>query len=163
MRCFGEWPSIPGSARTTYPRAIYMSGTTSHIAAALLDPSRYASHESYRTPEGDRVLQPDHTYTIIWGYWNGPDERLAARDSDYLEGINALQAYRAKLLSEHQYLSLIQRKRERLRQIGIEDLNMRGTHILLSRDSRGTLVSDASGLPEMRVCNFELLRRVAPS
>ncbi len=148
--------------RTTYPRAIYMSGTTSEIASALSDDSRYGSHERYRTPDGEPVLQKDHAYTIIWGYWNGPDERLAARDSNYLEGINALQAYRAKLISEAQYLALIQRKRERLREIGIEDLNMRGTHILLSRDTSGVLVLDANGYPEMRVCNFELLKRVSP-
>ena len=52
------------------------------------------------------------------------------------------------------------RKRERLGNIGIEDLNLRGTHILLSKDSGGRLVKDDDGLYETRVCNFELLRRI---
>lgn len=149
--------------RTIYPRAIYMVGNKSEIGSAFYDDSRYRSHEQYRTPDGEPILQREHSYTIVWGYWNGPDERLAAQDSDHLEGINALQAYRAKLISEEQYLSLIQRKKERLRQIGIEDLNLRGTHILLSRDSRGNLVTDESGYLETRVCNFELLKRICPS
>ena len=147
--------------RTTYPRAIYMMGSKTDVAPAFHDDSRYRSHACHRTPDGEPILQPGHSYTIIWGYWNGPDEKLAARDADYLEGINALQAYREKLICEEEYLSLIQRKKERLRRIGIEDLNLRGTHILLSRDSKGNLVSDDQGYLEERLCNFELLKRIA--
>ena len=44
--------------------------------------------------------------------------------------------------------------------MGIEDLNLRGSHILLSLDKDGALVRDSDGVPEMRVCNFELLRAV---
>jgi hypothetical protein len=152
-----------GGIRTIYPRAIYMMGNRNVVSAAISDDSRYQSHATIRTPEGYQVLRPGHSYTIIWGYWNGPDERLATQDSDYLEGINALEAYREKMISESQYIALIKRKRERLLSIGIEDLNLKGTHILLSKDSQGNLVKDDEGFFEIRVCNFEMLKRIESS
>jgi len=54
----------------------------------------------------------------------------------------------------------MRRTRDRLAAIGIEDLNLRGNHLLLSLDSRGQLLVDPDGLPEVRVCNFELLRKL---
>jgi hypothetical protein len=41
----------------------------------------------------------------------------------------------------------------------MEDLHLRGSHILLSLDGRGELVRDREQVPDMRICNFELLRR----
>ncbi len=146
--------------RTTYPRAIYMMGNRSSISGAIYDPSRYQSHAHIVAPDGEAALRQGHNYTIIWGYWNGPDERLATVDGDYLEAVNALRAYRERFITEDEYLALIQRKKERLLGIGIEDLNMRGTHILLSKDSRRNLVRDDEGHYETRICNFELLRRL---
>jgi hypothetical protein len=146
--------------RTIYPRAIYMMGNRNEVSEFIFDNSRYQSHRSFKTPGGEPILRSGHNYTLLWGYWNGPDEHLATSDSDYLEGVNALRAYREKLISEEEYFSLIQRKNERLRSVGIEDLNLRGTHILLSKDSRGELVKDRDGYFETRLCNFEMLRRI---
>ncbi|HUV06883.1 MAG TPA: hypothetical protein VMX75_04080, partial [Spirochaetia bacterium] len=146
--------------RTIYPRAVYMFGKTEHISDFILHESRYLSHQPYRTPDDEFILRKDHKYVIIWGYWNGPDDRLATQDGDYLEGINALSAYREGLLNQDEYITLCRRKKERLEAVGIEDLNLRGTHLLLSLDSSGTLVKDHEGIPEMRVCNFELLKRI---
>ena len=143
--------------RTVYPRAIYMFDRTITISESILDNSRYLSHEKYLTPEGELILRKNHTYIIIWGYWNGPDERLAEKDGDYLTGINALSAYREGLISEQEYISLLEMKKQKMAAVGIEDLNLHGTHLLLSLDSRGDLLRDREGVPEMRVCNFELL------
>ena len=44
--------------------------------------------------------------------------------------------------------------------IGIEDLNLRGNHLLLSLDMSDRLATDCDGEPLVRICNFELLRRV---
>lgn len=149
--------------RTTYPRAIYMMGNRSSISGAIYDPSRYQSHAGLIAPDGEPILRQGRNYTIIWGYWNGPDERLATVDGDYLEAINALRAYRERYLTESEYLGLIHRKKERLLRIGIEDLNMGGTHILLSKHSSGRLLRDDEGHYEARICNFELLRRLPSS
>ena len=52
--------------------------------------------------------------------------------------------------------------RKKLASLGIEDLNLKGNHILLSVDNSGQLVEDRNGIPDIRICNFELLKRVQP-
>jgi hypothetical protein len=146
--------------RTVYPRAIYMFGRIIDVVDVISDNSRFVSHKNFLTPEGAPILEPDHRYIIIWGYWNGPDERLAARDGDYLQGIDALRAYREGTLTQKEYIAILERKEERLAKVGIEDLNLRGSHLLLSIDNSGKLIRDVDGAPEMRMCNFELLKRL---
>jgi len=145
-----------------YPRAIYMTGHSSQMSAGLSDDGRYTSHQALTTPDGAAILRRGHDYIILWGYWNAPDDVLAVRDESLYEGINALSSYREGLIDEETYLLLMQRTRDRLAAIGIEDLNLRGTHLLLSLDRAGQLLRDDDGLPTVRICNFELLRRTAP-
>jgi len=144
---------------TTYPRAIYMTGPKSEISEAGSDDSRYQSHKALQTPAGRSLLSKHHDYMIIWGYWNGPDELLAERDEEYYRGMNALAAYREGLVSENTYMHMVETTKKRLAAIGVEDLNLRGTHLLLSLDRSRRLVLDSGGLPAVRICNFELLRR----
>ncbi|UCF96449.1 MAG: hypothetical protein JSV89_14875 [Spirochaetaceae bacterium] len=146
--------------RTVYPRAIYVFGKEIFISDSIRDDNRHKSHARYLTPGGSRILKENHSYIIIWGYWNGPDERLAIKDDDYLQGINALNAYRQGLISEEEYFAMLKTKKERLAKSGIEDLNLRGTHLLLSVDHNGRLIRDEEGIPDMRICNFEFLRKI---
>ena len=143
---------------TTYPRAIYMAASKSDMDEFLCDDSRYDSHKNITTPEGDVVLRKNHDYIIFWGYWNGPDELLAVKDESPYQGIDALLSYRKKLLDKQAYLQLMETAKSKLRAVGIEDLNLIGNHILLSVDNSGKLVEDCHGTPEIRICNFELLR-----
>ncbi|HOB98151.1 MAG TPA: hypothetical protein PKM43_05320 [Verrucomicrobiota bacterium] len=145
-----------------YPRAIFMSDSTAEIGRTVFDGSRYSSHEGLLTPDGEPILKPHRDYIIIWGYWNGPDEKLADRDGDYYEGIHALRAYKEGLIDRPTYFALLELARQRLADISVEDLNLRGNHILVSRDSRGRLVVDEAGFPEIRLSNFEFLKRVRP-
>lgn len=147
---------------TTYPRAVYMSGHKSEASERLLDNSRYESHEALRTQDGHPILGKHHDYIILWGYWNGPDERLAEKDEEYYRGIDALRAYKEGLITEGVYIRTMQATRERLSEAGIEDLDLRGNHLLLSLDSPGRLVMGPQGIPMVRICNFELLRRIEP-
>jgi hypothetical protein len=148
-----------GGIPTIYPRAIYMTGTRTEISGFLFDNRRYETHRHLVTPEGKPILRRDHDYIIMWGYWNGPDDMLAARDGDYFEGVNALQAWREGIITEEEYVDLMERIRERIRSLKVEDLNLRGTHILLSRRcSTGELIRDCKNSFETRICNFELLR-----
>ncbi|MDI6792904.1 MAG: hypothetical protein QME81_08580 [bacterium] len=144
---------------TIYPRAIYMTGTETEISDNLFDNSRYESHKDYFTPDGMPILMKNRDYITIWGYWNGPDEKLAAKDGDFYEGVNALHAYREGVITREEYLNLLRVGKERLSKVGIEDLNLRGRHILISFDSKGTLITDERGLPEIRICNFEFLKK----
>jgi hypothetical protein len=68
-------------------------------------------------------------------------------------------AYRRGLLDKGVYIQLMEITKNRLAAVGIEDLNLKGNHILLSADNSGQLVKDRDGIPEIRICNFELLRR----
>ena len=145
---------------TTYPRAIYMTGHESGMPHYLLDKSRYQTHREIKMPDGKPILMEEREYVSVWGYWNGPDEMLAVRDGEYYKGIDALRAFREGLISEETYFSIMEKMRCRLFQIGIEDLNLRGSHLLLSLDPFGSLVYDSSGDIELRICQFELLKRI---
>jgi len=41
---------------------------------------------------------------------------------------------------------------------GFEDLNLKPDHLLISFDSEQQLVLDTMSKPEVRLCNFELIR-----
>ena len=144
---------------TTYPRAIYMAASKSDMDESLRDDSRYNSHRNIITSDGKPILRKNHDYIIFWGYWNGPDELLAEKDESPYQGVDALLTYRRGLLDKRTYKQLMQRTKKRLAAAGIEDLNSRGNHILLSVDNSGQLVKDLRGRLEIRICNFELLRR----
>jgi len=145
---------------TTYPRAIYMTGPQTEPADYIADRRRYESHKAIVTPEGKPLLRPDHDYIKIWGYWNGPDELLADRDGDYYRGISALQAFKEGLLTRALLNELIARMRGKLAAAGFESLNLTSHHLLLSSTPGGTLIRDGEGFLEVRLCNFEQVRRV---
>ena len=145
---------------TIYPRAIYMTSLKTEIAENLFDNSRYQSHQDLCTPDELPILQKNYEYIMIWGYWNGPDEKLAAQDGDYYEGINTLQAYRQGMISQEQYFDLLQLAKKKLLQAGIKDLNLRGNHLLISHDNKGNWITDDQGQLELRICNFEFLKKI---
>ena len=47
----------------------------------------------------------------------------------------------------------------RLGLCGFEDINPKPDHLLISFDAEQKLVLDTLGKPELRLCNFELIRR----
>lgn len=146
----------PKCVPTTYARAIYMTG---HARESVVDVSRFESHAQLLTPEGTPILCKDRDYITIWGYWNKPDEMLAREDRDYYHAVDARHAVREGILDESTYVALMDDVRRRLLKCGVEDLNLRGNHILLSVDASSELVLSDKGLPEGRVCNFELLKK----
>jgi len=147
---------------TTYARAIYRSGHKPEVSARLVDNSRFESHAALTTDDGHPVLGLNHDYMTLWGYWNGPDEMLADRDQEYYRGIDALRAYREGLITEEVYIQVMESSRRRLAEAGIEDLDLRGNHLLLSVERSGRLAVDEQGVPAVRICSFELLRRIGP-
>ena len=144
---------------TTYPRAIYMTGRKSNVTPSLVDDSRYESHADRQTLEGHPILSRHHEYLTIWGYWNGPDHVLAVKDAPIYQGIDALAAHREGRLTKKAYFRVMRDAKKRLATAGIEDLSLRGSHLLLSVDCEQQLATDEQGLPLVRICNFELLKR----
>ncbi len=143
---------------TTYPRAVYMSGHRLSVEGGPADTSRYDSHQTILTPDGHPVLSGDHDYLVLWGYWNGPDELLAAQDRHYYRPINALDACSEGIVTEPMLGRILESMRGRLLRAGFEAPYLTGDHVLLSLDQSGALVIDPEGLPRARLCSFDLVR-----
>jgi len=144
--------------KTIYPRAIYMTGSNRESGQAA-DERRFMALAHLLTPDGEPILQKGRNYITIWGYWNGPDELLAAQDDRHYTAMNAKYACANHLISEKVMEELIQSKAGKLAQCGLEDLNLKPDHLLISFDPQQKLVLDSTGKPEVRLCNFELVRR----
>jgi hypothetical protein len=149
--------------RTIYPRAIYMTGHRAGEARTIADRRHYTELAHWRTPDGEPAVSEDHEYITIWGFWNGPDELLAVHDGQYYRGINAEQACEEQLITAALLDELMARVRQRLARAGFEDLNLKPDHLLISFNSENEMTTDTVGKPEVRVCNFELVRRLTPS
>jgi hypothetical protein len=145
--------------QTIYPRAIYMTGRQRGSARPVSDERHYAALADFLTPDGDPVARKERDYITIWGFWNGPDEVLAAQDGKFYQAVNVKRAFASRLISEQTMTELTQMMGRRLADCGFEDLNLRPHHLLISFDPAQKLVLDTRGKPEVRLCNFELIRR----
>ena len=145
--------------KTIYPRAIYMTGSKREPGHPAADERRFIELAQLLTPEGEPVLRKGCNYITVWGYWNGPDELLAAQDDCHYTAMNAKHACADHLISVPVMEELLRAKAGKLAQCGLEDLNLKPDHLLISFDARQELVLDAAGKPEVRLCNFELVRR----
>jgi hypothetical protein len=144
--------------RTVYPRAIYMTGQRTAGERKPADPRRYAAMAALKTPEGEAALRRDHDYITVWGFWNGPDEVLAARDGQFYRAVDAAQARQQQLLTPADADELLTHASRRLAECGFEDLNFKADHLLISFAPDGRMVQDSFNKPEVRLCNFELVR-----
>lgn len=147
---------------TVYPRAIYMTGRAQKSDQQTRDDRRYTDLAELRCPDGERALRKSCDYITIWGFWNGPDQLLAARDGQFYQGFNAKQACANKMISAEQLEELKRMKADRLARVGFEDLNPKPDHLLISFDPDKRLVLGTTGKPELRLCNFEFIRRLTP-
>ena len=145
--------------RTIYPRAIYMTG---HKADSnkTADHQRYHALQHLLTPDGVPILQENHDYITIWGYWNGPDELLAVQDGQFYRGVSAEQAYLEQIISAETLAEILERAQRRMAAAGFEDLRLKPDHLLISTDPNKRLVHDSLNKPEVRYCNFELVRKL---
>lgn len=146
--------------KTIYPRAIYMTGTQGARSRMPPEERRYIEMAHLRTPEDEPAIRMDCDYITIWGNWNGPDELLASHDGGYFSTKNARHACASKIISPEILKDLMLRQAAQLAGCQLEDLNPKPDHLLLCFDCENRLVMDESGLPEVRLCNFELVRRI---
>ena len=143
-----------------YPRAIYGTEPRMELPEYNVDRRRYESHRHMSTPDGRPILSPFSNYICIWGYWNGPDERLAVADGQFVTGLNMMEACGRGILAEEEVPKLAAKKREKLIRAGFEDLNLKADHILISLDPQGGVIKDNAGKPQLRICNLDLFRRI---
>jgi hypothetical protein len=146
---------------TVYPRAIYMTGHPRGADRQISDERHYAALADFRTPDGEPVVRREYDFITVWGFWNGPDELLATQDGKFFQAVNVKRAYADRLISRQTMTDLTQRMARRLADCGFEDLNLKPDHLLISFDPTHRLVVDSLGKPELRLCNFEFVRRKA--
>jgi hypothetical protein len=59
-----------------------------------------------------------------------------------------------------EYVRVVRAAKRRLAAAGVEDLSLRGNHLLMSVDREQKLAVDDKNPPLIRICNFELLRKL---
>jgi hypothetical protein len=145
---------------TVYVRAIYMTGTTKIEPSA--DFRKYDSHRSIVDPEGNPILQENHNYITIRGYYNGPDESVAEKGALYTP-VDLSKAVYQDIIDRKTCLSLLNRVKERLAQNGYDGSLLKDNDLLLAVDSKGRIMNNRDGEPEVIVCNFELIWKMTGS
>lgn len=144
------------------PHAIYRTGHASHLEDRTRDWRRYRTHECYRTPDGEPVLQPGHDYITVWRYCCGEWTSDPAVDADY-GAINGDQARRRGLLSEGELCDALGDLRSRIAAAGIEVLDLLPRQVLFPLDGdgrplRGPAGHDPAGRFATRLCSFDFLK-----
>ncbi|MEI8196775.1 MAG: hypothetical protein WCI73_12825 [Phycisphaerae bacterium] len=147
--------------RTTYPRAIYMTGGLGELVSPVRDDRRFKQMSAILSPDGKPVLPRDHDYITIWGYWRGCEDDHAVQDDLLWTPLDVSQALAKKMISVALHDEIIHRHAQALARAGFVDLNLKADHILLSYIPDGPIKIREDGYPETRQCNFELVRRIA--
>jgi hypothetical protein len=143
---------------SVYVRAIYMTGT-SKIEPSI-DFRRYDSHRGLLDPEGNPILQEDHNYITIRGYYNGPDYSVAEKGPLYTPVDLANAVYRG-IIDESTCQSFLETVKEKLRDAGYDGSLLKANDLLLAIDSNGNIMNNNCGEPEVIICNFELLWKIS--
>jgi hypothetical protein len=142
---------------TVYVRAIYMTGT------AKIEPStdvrRYESHKDILDPEGNPILQENHNYITIRGYYNGPDHSVAEQGPLYTP-VDLSRAVYQGIIDESTCTRFLDKVKENLRNAGYDGSLLKANDLLLAVDSNGRIMNNRSGGPEVILCNFELVWKI---
>jgi len=142
---------------TVYGRAIYMTGTNK--IEPSVDFRKYESHKHILDPEGNPILQEKHNYITIRGYYNGPDQSVAAQGPQYMP-VDLSKAVYKGLIDEATGRKLLDNIKEKLRNIGYDGSLLKANDLLLAVDSRGKIMNNSDGGPEVIICNFELIWKI---
>ncbi|HON10341.1 MAG TPA: hypothetical protein PLE24_05695 [Chitinispirillaceae bacterium] len=143
---------------TVYMRAIYMTGSAK--LEITDDMSRYISHSLILGPDGYPVLRPDRNYITLRGYYNGPDEWVAKQNGPLCRPLDLLQATGKGIVDESLFNKLFDKVKSQLKNVGYDGTFLRKNDLLLAVDPNKEFILDKDGLPEVRICNCELIRKI---
>jgi len=136
-----------------YVRAIYMTGSSKIEKSS--DTRRYESHKDLLDPEGEPILQENHNYITIRGYYNGPDDWVAEQAGALYVPIDLSKAVTTGLLDEPQCRRLLEKVKEKLRSVNYDGSQLMFNDLLLATHGESEIIIDDSGDPVVIICNFE--------
>jgi serine/threonine protein kinase len=143
---------------TVYVRAIYMTGSAK--VEASTDLRKYESHKNILDPEGNPVLQENHNYITIRGYYNGPDQWVAEHEEALYTPVDLSKAVYNRIISEKQCLEFLDTVKEKLEQHGFDGSSLKANDLLVALDDKKKIMKNNSGEPVVLICNFELIWKI---
>jgi len=141
-----------------YVRAIYMTGSTKIEPSS--DFRKYETHQGILDPEGNPVLQENHNYITIRGYYNGPDHWVAEHEGSLFTPVDLSKAPSRGILEESQCRELLDKVKEKLENAGYDGSLLKANDLLLAMGNNGKLMKNNAGEPEVFICNFELIWKI---
>ena len=142
-----------------YVRAVYTTG--SFKIEVSVDPRKYRTHADIIDGDGNPVLDVLHNYITIRGFYNGPDEWVAKNENALLKPVDLVKAVHRKIITEAESAAFLDKTITRLREAGYDGTLLKANDLLLSLDSNDRIVSDATGGPDIIICNFEVIWKTA--
>jgi hypothetical protein len=142
-----------------YVRAIYTTG--SFKIEVSVDPRKYQSHANILDTDGKPVLDIQHNYITIRGFYNGTDEWVSEHGDELLTPVDLAKAVQKKLITDTQSRKFLEKTVARLREAGYDGSLLKPNDLLLSLDTRGEIVKDKAGEPDIIICNFEVIWKIA--
>jgi hypothetical protein len=144
--------------RTVYPRAIYMTGRRAAPPAGVrrtaLRRAGGFPHARRRAGRAQGIRLHHHL-----GFLERPGRTARGAGRKILPGRQRQTRLHQQADFQTNMEELTQMVTRRQAHCGFEDLNLKPDHLLISFDSEQHLVLDTMGKPEVRLCNFELIRR----
>lgn len=138
-----------------YTRAIYMTGSSKVEKSS--DLRRYESHQNYLDPEGGPILQEDHNFITIRGYYNGPDDWVAEQTGSLYSPVDLARAVEKGLIDETQCRILLEGVKEKLSKVGYDGSLLKLKDLLIAINDGGEIIKDKSGSQLVIICNFEFI------
>lgn len=142
-----------------YVRAIYVTGSLKIEVSS--DHRRYETHRSIVDSDGDPVLASEHNYITIRGFYNGQDDWVSRHEDGLLTPVDLAKAVKKKIIDEAQCKALLDRVHARLRDAGYDGSLLKPNDLLLAVDRAGAIVKDRTGEPDVIICNFEVIWKIA--
>jgi hypothetical protein len=142
-----------------YVRAIYETGSLK--IEVSVDHRKYETHRAIVDINGKPVLAAEHNYITIRGFYNGPDEWVSSREDALLAPVDLAKAVKKKIIDEAQCRTFLDKVVARMRDVGYDGSLLKPNDLLISLDTKGEIVKDKSGEPDLIICNFEVIWRIA--
>jgi hypothetical protein len=143
---------------TVYMRAVYMTGSVKQEATE--DESRFLSHTGVKCPDGQPALSREHNYITIRGYYNGPDNWVAEQKGQLCRPVDLMKALHNRMIDKSELQVMTARVVSRLEEIGYDGCLLEPNDMIITYDPKGELIKDKKGNPEIRITNFEFIRKL---